>query len=54
MVAAVLLGAAAFVGARSMACCAGGCPYQEAMEAPSAGEALVGAADTGGCPHARR
>jgi hypothetical protein len=45
VVAAVLFGAAALVGARSIACCASGCPYQEQQVAP---------ADTGGCPHARR
>lgn len=63
VVAAVLFGAAAFVGARSLACCAGGCPYQEAMEAAPAMDAHVDStvhessdesSDTGGCPHSRR
>lgn len=44
VVAAVVLGAAALVGARSAACCAGGCPYQEAA-APSASD---------DCPYSRR
>lgn len=44
VVAALVLGAAALVGARSAACCAGGCPYQEAA-APSASD---------DCPYSRR
>ena len=51
VVAAVLFGGAALVGARSLACCSSGCPYQQ-MQADS--EVAPASADHGGCPHSRR
>ncbi|MCB9604291.1 MAG: hypothetical protein H6721_06435 [Sandaracinus sp.] len=53
VVAAVLFGAAALVGARSLACCSSGCPYQQQMQADSVDSAAA-SADHGGCPHSRR
>lgn len=38
VVAALLFGAAALVGARSLACCSGGCPYQEAAAQEAAAD----------------
>lgn len=51
VVAAVLFGAAALVGARSLACCSGGCPYQEAREAAMTTDAMT---TDEGCAFSRR
>ncbi|MCA9614884.1 MAG: hypothetical protein H6723_19340 [Sandaracinus sp.] len=54
VVAAVLFGGAALVGARSLACCSSGCPYQQMQADSEVAPADVASADHGGCPHSRR